>query len=699
MKFAYWVYAALGLCLVSLPVLAADWPPLKPEDLSMKSIPQQAGAAAIVLQREQTDDNMNNLITVYERIKILTDAGRQYATVELPPDRVFSISSLSGRTVHADGSIIAFDGKAIDKTIMKPDLTQAVVKVFALPDVQVGSVIDFRYTLRYLDFRVFPPEWDVQTGLFQRATYFKFIPLQNRGFVNVTLDHGQTARGIAWAPFLGNGGQPEMHNLPANTFATVHDVLTWVDLTMKDVPPLVDEPAMPPASALRWRVYFYYQATLKPEDYWKEEGKFWNKDVENFSSKGKNVAGMLAKITSPADTPEQKVREIYAFVAALKHEGDSSKRAQQGYALEYRSAECIMQSGISGVAISDAAGCVQSQDKPVQQKASTIGADDILLRGGDHNELNRLFVAMVRAAGIPASLIWVPDRSRRVFMQQYLSTEQLDGEIAIVQADGKDVFLDPGSRFCPYGIVDWRYTSAMGLRQNPNGVEFGETLALDYKQSLITRKADLALDSDGELSGEVGLLLKGVPAMVLRQAGEKADAARRKELLEGELKALTHSKSEIDLTNSPEWGNSESPLIAKFRVKMSLPVTGDKQILLAEHLFQSGEGPRFPANNRSSAVDFHFPWQEADEIHVKLAAETDVGSLTPDDSVAIEYARYRAQQKREAPDRIYTRRDFIMGAGLVLPAKYPEMKQFFDKVKVDDDQVVMLHPSASAAAN
>jgi hypothetical protein len=699
MKFIHRVQAALILCLVSFPVFAADWPPLKPEDLSMKSIPQQAGAAAVILQREQTDDNMNNLITVYERIKILTDAGRQYAIIELPADRAFSISLLMGRTVHADGSIVAFDGKAVDKTITKPDLTQAVVKVFALPDVEAGSVIDFRYTLRYLDFRVFPPEWDVQTGLFQRSAYFKFIPLQNRGGVNVTLDHNQTARGIAWAPFLGNGAQPEMHNLPANTFATVHDVLTWVDLTMTDVPPLVEEPDMPPASALRWRVYFYYQATLKAEDYWKDQGKFWNKDIENFVGKNKTGADTLAKIVSPADSPEQKVHKIYDLVAGLKHEGDLSKRAQQGYALEYRSPECIMQSGISGVAISDAAGCVQSQDKPVEQKMPTVGADDILSRGGDHNELNRLFVAMIRAAGIPASLIWVPDRSRRVFMQQYLSTEQLDGEIAIVQLNGKDVFLDPGSRFCPYGIVDWRYTSAMGLRQNPNGVEFGETPALDYKQSLITRKADLALDSDGKLSGEVGLLLKGVPAMVLRQAAEKADPARRKELLEGELKALTRSKSEIELTNSPEWANSESPLIAQFHVKTLLPVAEDRQSLLAEHLFQSGGEAHFPANERSNAVDFHFPWQEADEVHVKLAAGTEAGNLSPDDSVAIAYARYRVQQKLEAPNRIYTRRDFIMGEGLVLPAKYPEMKQFFDRVKVDDDQVVTLKLSASTAAN
>jgi len=175
MKFVRWVVAVFVLVPIALPSLAADWPPLKPEDLSMTSVPQQSGAGAVVLMREQTDDNMNNLIMVYERIKILTDAGRQYATIELPSDRAFSISLLSGRTVHADGSVVPFDGKSFDKTTTKPDLTQVGVKAFTLPDAQVGSVIDFRFTLRYLDFRVFPPEWEVQTGLFQRSVHFKFI--------------------------------------------------------------------------------------------------------------------------------------------------------------------------------------------------------------------------------------------------------------------------------------------------------------------------------------------------------------------------------------------------------------------------------------------------------------------------------------------------------------------------------------------
>jgi len=43
----------------------------------------------------------------------------------------------------------------------------------------------------------------------------------------------------------------------------------------------------------------------------------------------------------------------------------------------------------------------------------------------------------------------------------------------------------------------------MGLRQKSNGTDFGETPALDYKQSLTTRKADVSLDEKGFITGAV----------------------------------------------------------------------------------------------------------------------------------------------------------------------------------------------------
>ena len=652
------------LCLMSF---AVDWPPISPEDLSMTGIKEQPGAPAVCLQREEIDDDMNNVHSVYQRIKILADAGREYANVEIPySHRGFSIAGISGRTVHADGSVVTFEGKPFDKTVEKNGGIRINVKSFTLPDVQVGSIIDYRFSLRYEDHMLLPPEWEVQTELFQRKAYFKFIPFQNHGSMYIQIAHGRTATGLAWSSFLANGLQPQRHQLPVSTFATSHDVGFWVDLNMNDIPAFVIEPFMPPINMLKQRVYFYYQENTNMEDYWKAEGKFWNKEVEEFVGKNHGIDEALGKIVAPSDTPEQKVRKIYAFVGSLENQDYIPERSRQ-------------------------------EEKVLDLKVIK-GADTVLQNhSGTHDELNRLFVSMVRAAGIPASLIRVPDRNRDIFLKQFLSTHQFDAEIAIVQLDGKDVFLDPGTKYCPYGIMDWRYTGVEGLRQSAKGADIGRTPPPGYTQAVTTRLARISLDDHGVATGTVSLMFKGSVAMQRRQEGGKTDAEGRKKLLEDELRAILPGNSEISLTNSPDWDNVETPLIAQFHVSSPFAVSAGKRLMLQQQFFQVNEKPRFPSADRKNAIYFHVPWQEADEVHITIPSGMEVESLAPDDTIKLQYALYKVQHKLEAPDKIFSRRDMIMGEEVFAATEYKDLKSFFDKVKADDDQPALVRLSQNVA--
>lgn len=668
MRVARWFYLLpLFFFLFCFRSFAADWPPINPEDLSMTSIKEQPGAPAVCLQREEIDDDMNNVHSVYQRIKILTDAGREYANVELPYSRRgFSIAGISGRTIHPDGSVVPFEGKPFDKTVERNGGIRINVKSFTLPDVKVGSIIDYRYSLRYEDHMLLPPEWEVQTELFQRKAYFKFIPFQNHGSMYVQLAHGRIANGLAWSSFLGNGIQPERHELPVSTLTSTHTVGFWVDLQMNDIQGFVVEPFMPPINMVKQRVYFYYQENTKMDDYWKAEGKFWNKDVEEFVGKNHGIDEAVAKVVAATDTPEQKVHKIYTFVGALENQDYIPERSKQE---------------------------VKTLDLKVIK-----GADNVLENhSGSHDELNRLFVSMVRAAGIPASLIWVPNREQDIFLKQYLSTRQLEAEIAIVQLDGKDVFLDPGTKYCPYGILDWRYTGVEGLRQSPKGADIGQTPSPNYTQAVTTRLAKVSLDDHGMAAGSVSLMFKGSAAMRRRQEAGKTDAEGRKKLMEDELREILPGNSEISLTNSPDWDNSETPLIAVFHVSSPFAVAAGKRLMLQQQFFQINEKPRFPSVDRKNSIYFHVPWQEADEVHITIPTGMEVESLAPDDTIKLQYALYKVQHKQEAPDKIFTRRDMIMGQGIFTPTEYKEVKGFFDKVKADDDQPALVRLSQNVA--
>ena len=71
------------------------------------------------------------------------------------------------------------------------DEVRVHVKAFTLPDVQVGSIIEFRYSLRYADNTFFAPEWLVQEDLFQRKASFKYIPYDGP----VIMRHGRIGQG------------------------------------------------------------------------------------------------------------------------------------------------------------------------------------------------------------------------------------------------------------------------------------------------------------------------------------------------------------------------------------------------------------------------------------------------------------------------------------------------------------------------
>lgn len=212
----------------------ADWPPIAPAEMAMTSVAEYPGAPAVVLLHEEIDDDLQHYHSVYMRIKILTEAGRKYADVEIPYNRqMWKIGEVSGRTVHADGSIVPFEGKAFDKVILKGHGIRYYVKSFTLPDVQPGSIVEYRYVHRYGDRTAIPPRWIVQSDLLQKKVSFKFTPYEK----DLILEHERIGHGVAWTSFMPKDKQPQYKE-------TVK--ARWVELQAENVPPLIEEPFMPP---------------------------------------------------------------------------------------------------------------------------------------------------------------------------------------------------------------------------------------------------------------------------------------------------------------------------------------------------------------------------------------------------------------------------------------------------------------------
>src|SRR5579871_3491367 len=136
------------LCLASLlaaamfvpSARAVNFQPVSQEELKMTAEPKAPGAPAIILFRQvdRDDRGLTAHEDVYRRIKILTEEGRKYADIEIPYwKEQGSIVNIHARTIKPDGSVVNYDGKVFDKSIVKARGVKYMAKTFTLPDVQV----------------------------------------------------------------------------------------------------------------------------------------------------------------------------------------------------------------------------------------------------------------------------------------------------------------------------------------------------------------------------------------------------------------------------------------------------------------------------------------------------------------------------------------------------------------------------------
>ena len=169
------------ICIVlgSNSAWAVGFQPVSPEELKMTSEPKVPGAPAIILYRQVDRDDRGNTAheDVYFRIKILTEEGRKYADIEIPFFRdEGSIVNLHARTIEPDGTLINFSGKAFDKSIVKARGVKYLAKTFTLTNVQVGSILEYYYTVDLSEKIIINSHWILSNELFTKNAKFSLRP-------------------------------------------------------------------------------------------------------------------------------------------------------------------------------------------------------------------------------------------------------------------------------------------------------------------------------------------------------------------------------------------------------------------------------------------------------------------------------------------------------------------------------------------
>lgn len=453
------------------PVMAAsNWTQPSPEELKMTSEPAAPGAPAEYLYLEETTDNQWHRQALYARIKILTQKGvEDYSDVKVPyavdsdlvNGFVDKVKGIEARTIHSDGTVIPFTGKPWTREIVRAGGVRVMEKGFSMPDVQVGSILEYRWARTYQG--EYLPQWYIQQPIFVRKAHYNFVAGYNQ---------------TRYATYLY-----KTSFLPEDAQVKNSEMKGW-DLTVENIPPLMEEEDSPPMHSLGYRVLFYETFAPRPDVFWELRGRAWSEAVDKFADP-KAVKDIVAQLAAPGDTDDQKLRKIYAAVMALENTDLTRKRST-------------------------------AENRAEKLKIRSV-ADIWAVRRGSGDQIALLFIGLARAAGLKAYAMMVTDRDKNIFMKSHMDWDQLDDYLAIVNVDGIEAYFDPGERYCEYGKLHWKHTWTSGVRQTPAGeTEIAQTPFPKAEDTALARDANLTLDDDGALRGSIHVTMTGNEALIWR---------------------------------------------------------------------------------------------------------------------------------------------------------------------------------------
>ena len=658
----------LVVCLLALAAAASrparagdgDWKPVDPAHLAMKSpvVERDADAEAIFWEVKADDGGAEDFVLAhYVRVKIFTERGREsQSSVELPYWSGTNIKDVAARTIKPSGEIVELKkADVFDKTLVKAGGLKIKAKTFALPGVEPGAIVEYRWREVYSN----------ASAQYTRLQFQRDIPVQS---LTYHIKPSNMMVGVRAMRFHSFQMQTPQFEKGKNGFYTT---------TLTNVPAFREEPRMPPEDEVRRWMLLYYSADEKPQPalYWNRIGKSIHDIFKNEAKANDEVKKAVPTIVGDAQTPEQKLERIYDF-CRLKIKNLSD----------------------------DASGLTEEEREKIKKAGNPA---DVLKRGqGTGAEIDELFAALASAAGFEVRLAVTADRSRIFFNPNFADTYFLarGRSNVAVKVNDKWHFFEPSETYVPFGMLPWQAEYQQALITDPKEPFFTTTPLSPPSKSGERRVAKLKLAEDGTLEGEVRVEYKGHAAYDKKEYNDDDSPAQREETLRNSIKARlsTAEMADVRVENVTD---PVKPFVYSYRVRVPgyAQRTG-KRLFVQPAFFQYGLKPLFSAAERRNNIYFYYPWSEDDTVEITLPegyALDNPDAPQPFQSGEISAYSVKIAVTTDGRTLIYRRTFFFGGgeSGLLYPASsYAGLKALFDEMHKRDSHTITLKQGAAAAS-
>ncbi len=650
------------LCLLFLaaPTMVAggedwkEWKPIEPAELALKSptVEKDADAEVLFWEVRVDDSPSEDLIkSHYVRLKIFTERGKEsQSRIDLPYLNRTKIKDIAARTIKPDGTIIELKKEDVfERTIVKAGDVKLKAKSFAMPGIEPGVIIEYRWR-------------EVSGGSganYMRLQFQRDIPVQRATYY---VKPARSIYGMRYMPF---------HVPDEVRFNKEKD--GFYSVTMTNVAAFREEPRMPPEDQVRSWILIYYTRVfnLSPEWYWKEVGKNIHEVLKPFTKVNDDVRKAATEIVGDASTPEQKLERIFQFCKTkIKNVSD------------------------------DATGMTDEQLEKVKDNKSP---SDTLKRGiGTAFDIDMLFASLATAAGFDARLALTGDRGDIFFDKSFANGYFLEPSSIAVRVGEKWLFYNPGLAYIPLGMLRWQEEGQQALISDPADPLWTRTPMSAPQKTQEKRTAKLRLLEDGTLEGDVRIEYTGQMAMERKEYNDDDAPAEREETLRNMVKARM-KEAEVSAIKIENVQDLVKPFIYEYHIRIPgyAQRTG-KRLFVQPAFFQFGINAMFTASTRRYPIYFHYPWSEEDEVSIELPTGFTLDNAdapAPFHSENISDYKVTIGISQDQRTLIYKRSFFFGGNGAILfpAANYELLKGYFDKVYKADSHTITLKQAATTA--
>jgi hypothetical protein len=541
-----WLFLAvinIGTAQTTLP----EYGEITDSERDMTACSFDKEAEAVVLFDEATADHNDqyNLVTVRRiRLKILKAKGLHYGDIEIRyihKDDAEYISNIEAYTCNYNNGIADIKNvpsSAIYRKKINDRLTE--VKI-AMPDVKVGSIIEYRYTTTAKHYG-YLEDWYFQRELPTMHSEFSLVVLPNYEFAYRV--HKSDQLPVIIKQEKGSGK---------------------IYFEMSNIAGLRDEPFMDAENDYKQHVEFqlsgyqgHFGGTTRYMTTWEEVTRELMANPSFGVQLNKNLPGSEAILAAAnmQPAPYQKMVSLYNFV--------------------YKN---FSWNGIGGIGVQD--GVKDCWDK----------------KKGSSAEINLLLINLLKEAKLEVYPLLVSERGHGKVNPDYPFIDQFNKVMACVLIDGKRYILDAAGPYTPpfmtpFSVIN---TKAFVVNRKKGGIiSLTETERQDQNMVVINAR----VDESGAMSGSAAILSQDYARLTRLRAWEHS-----KEHFKERYFTVYQPGLALDSLALDNIENDSLPLRQRFNFSVPANASGDYK-LVNLNLFSGVAKNPFISDIRFTNIDY-----------------------------------------------------------------------------------------------